>query len=137
MEIETCINYLLTQAQIKVSQKFQENLSVCGVTPAQYLMLYYLWREDGLSPTQLAHLSGLDSSTITGLITRLERKGLIARVHNTDDRRSVSVTLTKDGADLKSITDPIISNSNTEVLSSFSEQERTMLEKALVRLVRL
>jgi len=137
MKIEKCINYLLTQTQIKVNQKFRENLSACRVTPAQYFMLYYLWEEDGLSPTQLANFSGLDTSTVTGLLTRLEEKNFITRKNSTDDRRSVNVYLTKSGLALKDSIDPIIKKSNNDVLSGFSEKEKAFLENSLLRILEI
>ena len=135
MKIEKCINYLMTQAQIKVNQKFRENLIECQVTPAQYFMLYYLWNEDGLSPTQLANLSGLDTSTVTGLLTRLEEKGFISRINSKDDRRSVNVFLTKPGVMLRDSVDAIIQKSNSEVLSSFTKKEQAALEDFLLRIL--
>jgi len=134
MKIEKCINYLLTQAQIKVNQRFRENLSTCQVTPAQYFILYYLWEKDGLSPTQLAKLSGLDSSTITGLLTRLEEKDFITRINSKDDRRGVNVYLTKSGTAIKKSIDPIILKSNRDVLFDFNETEQAILENFLLRL---
>ena len=135
MKIETCINFLLTQAQIKVNQRFKENLNVCRVTPAQYLMLYHLWETDGLFPSRLATLSGLDSSTVTGLLTRLEEKGFITRVHSKGDRRSVLVCLTDEGRALRNDTDLIIQSSNEEVLSALNDKEQAALESLLHRMI--
>ena len=135
MKIEKCINYLLTQTQIKVNQKFRENLAECNVTPAQYFMLYYLWEEDGLSPTQLSNLSGLDTSTVTGLLTRLEEKGFITRINSKDDRRSVNVYLSKEGSALKDSVDTIIQKSNVDVLSGFTKAEQVSLENFLLRIL--
>jgi len=134
MKLEKCINYLLTQTQIKVNQKFRENLSICRITPAQYFMLYYLWEEDGLSPTQLANLSGLDTSTVTGLLSRLDEKGFITRINSKDDRRSVNVYLTKKGAKLRDSVDLIIQKSNEEVLSGLNNAEQVVLEDFLLRI---
>jgi MarR family transcriptional regulator, lower aerobic nicotinate degradation pathway regulator len=49
---------------------------------------------------QLAKLLGLDKSSITGLVDRAERRGLVMRVPSTADRRSVLVILTDDGRTL-------------------------------------
>ena len=134
MKIEKCINYLMTQTQIKINQRFRENLSECNVTPAQYFMLYYLWETDGLSPTQLANLSGLDTSTVTGLLTRLEEKKFITRENSKDDRRTVNVYLTEQGTTLKNSIDPIIQKSNNEVLSDLNSKEKATLEELLLRI---
>ena len=123
MKIEECINYLLTQAQIKVNQIFKENLSIYDITPAQYILLYHLWQEDGLSPSQLSTLSGLDASTITGLLTRMEKKDFIKRRHSEEDRRGVNVFLTLKGVELETSICQIIEKSNNEILSNLKTEE--------------
>jgi DNA-binding MarR family transcriptional regulator len=49
---------------------------------------------------ELAQLLDLDKSSITGLVDRAERRGLVTRVPSPTDRRSVHVTLTDDGRSL-------------------------------------
>ena len=90
-----------------------------------------------MSPTQLANFSGLDTSTVTGLLTRLEEKNFITRKNSTDDRRSVNVYLTKSGTALKDSIDPIIKKSNNDVLSGFSEKEKAFLENSLLRILEI
>src|ERR1700744_6093268 len=51
---------------------------------------------------ELARLLDLDKSSVTGLVDRAERRGLVARVPSTADRRSVLVTLTDHGRTLVS-----------------------------------
>ncbi len=137
MKIEECINYLLTQAQIKVNLLFKKNLSECGITPAQYILLYHLWGEDGLSPSQLAALSALDASTITGLLTRMEEKALVERRHSQDDRRGVNVFLMERGAKMQREIDGIIERSNAQALELFEEDEQQLLKNSLKRIAKI
>jgi len=51
---------------------------------------------------ELARLLGLDKSSVTGLVDRAERRGLVARVPSVTDRRVVLVSLTDDGRALVS-----------------------------------
>jgi len=51
---------------------------------------------------ELARLLGLDKSSVTGLVDRAERRGLVARVASTADRRSVLVSLTDQGRSIVS-----------------------------------
>jgi MarR family transcriptional regulator, lower aerobic nicotinate degradation pathway regulator len=50
----------------------------------------------------LARLLGLDKSSVTGLVDRAERRGLVVRVPSTADRRAVLVSLTDHGRSLAS-----------------------------------
>jgi MarR family transcriptional regulator, lower aerobic nicotinate degradation pathway regulator len=54
------------------------------------------------SMNELARLLTLDKSSITGLVERAERRGLVVRVPSTADRRSVLVSVTDDGRSLVS-----------------------------------
>src|ERR1700741_5306890 len=49
---------------------------------------------------ELARFLGLDKSSVTGLVDRAERRGLVARVPSATDRRAVLVSLTDDGRSL-------------------------------------
>jgi MarR family transcriptional regulator, lower aerobic nicotinate degradation pathway regulator len=51
---------------------------------------------------ELARLLGLDKSSISGLVDRAERRGLVMRIPSTTDRRAVLVSLTDDGRSLVS-----------------------------------
>ena len=51
---------------------------------------------------ELARFLGLDKSSVTGLVDRAERRGLVARAPSTTDRRAVLVSLTEDGRSLVS-----------------------------------
>jgi MarR family transcriptional regulator, lower aerobic nicotinate degradation pathway regulator len=46
---------------------------------------------------ELARLLGLDKSSVTGLVDRAERRGLVRRAPSAADRRAVLVSLTEDG----------------------------------------
>lgn len=57
-------------------------------------------RDRRLRVTDLANYLGLEKQTVSGLITRSEKQGLVARAPSTNDGRSVEVHLTSEGADL-------------------------------------
>lgn len=53
--------------------------------------LYVLRREGPLTPGEIALQTGLTSASVTSLIDRLEHKGFVRRVHDTQDRRRIIV----------------------------------------------
>jgi DNA-binding MarR family transcriptional regulator len=57
-------------------------------------------RDRRLRMTALADYLGLDKSTMTGLVSRAERRGLLVRAPNVDDRRAVDVLLSAGGLQL-------------------------------------
>jgi DNA-binding MarR family transcriptional regulator len=72
-----------------------------GLTPPQYHLLRTLWERDRLALKDLADASNRRRATITGLVDGLEEKGLVRRIPNPEDRRSVLAELTEAGQALR------------------------------------
>ena len=74
-------------------------------------------------PSQLAETLHLDSSTVTGILSRLEDKKLIERTFNTGDRRKVIVNLTPEGKALEGPVSDIIVRLNRELTEGLSKED--------------
>jgi DNA-binding MarR family transcriptional regulator len=72
-----------------------------GLFPGQELLLMQLWERDGRSQTDLVTSLGLDPSTVTKMLQRMEKSGWIVRTKDTTDRRVVIISLTKSGRQLR------------------------------------
>ncbi len=131
MKLQECINFLLTNAQNTVFTYFKRELSGLDVTPIQYATLKCLWEEDGQMPSQLAETLNLDSSTVTGILSRLEDKGLIKRSFRMDDRRKVIVHLTDNGRSLEQPVNEIIERLNEEVTAGLSAEDMAVFHHHL------
>lgn len=96
LEIFDSVCILLAKAEQKHFQFTKRMLDEkgLGITPGQLIVLYTLYKKDGVSITDLSKRSFLDNSTLTGLIDRLERIQLLSRVDVPGDRRSFSIFLT-------------------------------------------
>ncbi|MGH9294433.1 MAG: MarR family winged helix-turn-helix transcriptional regulator [Acidimicrobiales bacterium] len=68
-----------------------------GVFPGQELLLMQLFERDGRSQTDLVRALGLDPSTVTKMLQRMERAGWVRRRQADHDRRVVLITLTDEG----------------------------------------
>lgn len=71
-----------------------------GLTVSQSYTLRDLYFKGQRSMSQLAALLGVRLSTMTGVVDQLETKGLVTRVDDPDDRRSLRVQLTPEGRKL-------------------------------------
>lgn len=131
MQLEECVNYLLTTAQHSVFLKMSEKLSAFEITPVQYAVLYCLWESDKKSPKEIAERLKLENSTISGILERMEKKDLIRRSISKEDRRFIQVILTKKGASLKDDVLAAVEQVNAEVLSIFSEDECASMKSYL------
>ncbi|MFJ3490753.1 MarR family winged helix-turn-helix transcriptional regulator [Leifsonia aquatica] len=84
---------------------------------------------------QLAALLGLDKSTISGLIERAERRGLVRRVPSADDARAVEVEATADGLALARDGAEQVGRALQPLLSSVDGTGRAALTRELERML--
>ena len=131
MELTQCINYLLTTAQHSVFQYLNGKLSEYDVTPSQYGVLSCLWQREFAPPKQISEILCLETSTISGVLDRMQKKGLIDRVINRNDRREVRVVPTEKGKALEEPISKIIDEVNEEVLKCFTDEEVALLKNQL------
>ena len=131
MELTQCINYLLTTSQHTVFQYLSGKLSEYDLTPSQYGVLSCLWQKEFATPKQISEILCLETSTISGVLDRMQKKGLIDRVINKEDRREVRVLPTEKGKALQEPITKIIDDVNEEVLRCFTEEEVAAKEKEL------
>ena len=68
-----------------------------GLTGPQRVTLRVLGRRPGISAGTLAEILRLHPSTLTGILHRLERRGLVRRTHDPKDRRRARLELTPRG----------------------------------------
>mgnify|MGYP001558594635 CR=1 FL=1 len=80
---------------------YQPLLKALDLTYPQYLVLMVLWDEGALRVSDLGERLHLDSGTLTPLLKRLEKQGLLERRRSTEDERSVTLHLTSAGTRLR------------------------------------
>ncbi len=89
--------FSLYSASMAITRVYKPILDRLGITYPQYLVLHALWEQDGRTVGTIGERLGLESSTITPLVKRLEVAGLVARKRNPEDERQVQVFLTDGG----------------------------------------
>ena len=75
----------------------EKELSPLGITPSQWILFMALGEKDHQVQTDLAKMIHLDNATVTRIIDKLEKKKLVARKQDADDRRAQIVSLTHAG----------------------------------------
>ena len=84
---------------------------------------------------QLAAFLGLDKSSVTGLVDRAERRGLVARVPSPADRRSILVTLTDDGRALAAQVQAAFEADVTAMLDRLTQADQASLSGLVTQFV--
>lgn len=103
---------------------FNQELGECSLTPVQYASLQTICNQPGIDQKSLAMAIGYDTSTIAGVIDRLEARGLVARNVAPNDRRARQVTPTQEGLQTLRTAVPRVLRSQARLLEPLSSVER-------------
>ena len=76
---------------------FYKDVLGMDVTPQKLYVLELLELDDQITMNELSKRMNLDSSAVSTLVSRMEKKSLVTRTHGTEDRRTVFVKLTQTG----------------------------------------
>ena len=100
LSLDDQLCFALYSASMAVGRLYKPLLDEMGITYPQFLVLTALNDEGTLTVGGLAARLGLEPSTITPLVKRLEAAGLVSRKRGLKDERQVEVSLTEAGADV-------------------------------------
>jgi MarR family transcriptional regulator, organic hydroperoxide resistance regulator len=101
LTLEQQICFALTVADRRIVAVYRPFLEPLGLTHPQYLLMIALWQHGPLTMRNLGRQLALDSGTLSPLVQRLEKAGLLERRRGREDERTVIVALTEKGAALR------------------------------------
>ncbi|MBT8235289.1 MAG: MarR family transcriptional regulator [Bacteroidia bacterium] len=103
----------------------QEEFTRAGldITKEQMIILKKLYERDGLNQNELAELTFRDKSSLTRLVSTLERKGYVRRMRCPEDKRVNFILLTEDGSAMWQRAKPIAQQLIQRMRTDLSEKE--------------
>lgn len=108
------------------------------ITTEQWSVLACLWEEDKVTQQTLCSLTAKDKPSMTRLIDKLEKRNLVTRVSDTNDRRINLIHLTEAGLALQQKATEIVLQVANKTLNNITEDElntsRTVLQKIMANL---
>ena len=134
VNIEPDIGPLLVQVCRAQRNLAATALDVLHIHVGQENLVYRLAVEEGVSQTQLAGSLCLDTSTVTKMLARLERDGVIERRSDADDARILRVYLTPHG---KALVQPVLDvwrKMEERITHGMSEAEILLLRRLLLHI---
>ena len=93
--------FRLYTASRLLTQAYHPLLSEQGLTYPQYLVLLVLWEKDAQPVNDIAKRLLLETNTVTPLLQRMEKDGVLIRRKGEQDARQMIVSLTRKGKDLQ------------------------------------
>lgn len=126
--------FLLAQLGAHAASQFAERLGVLDLTPADAGILRLLRAEAGLSQQELAAKLQIHPSRLVAILDNLEKRGLVERKANPEDRRLYSLRLTEPGEETLIKIGSVARKHQDDLLSGLSEEERDTLASLLLRI---
>ena len=105
-----------------------------GLTHAQFDIVATLGNTQGMSYKELGERTLITKGTLTGVIERLEQKGLVIRERNNDDKRSFFVRLTAAGEAVFREVFPQVVAHGKQLFANYSNTDFDALDAALRKL---
>ena len=114
---------------------FSRTLNGCvaplGLHSSEWMVLNFIHLNDGIAQAELIRYFKVEAAAITRTLSRLEKKGLIDRVYNQEDRRSVSIHLREEGRSLWSQVDRVIDEANAKITNGLDPEHYAQFLSAL------
>jgi len=104
------------------------------LTAEQWGVLFFACREPGLTQSDLAERTSKDKPTITRILDRLEKKGLLGRRLNVHDRRSFTIYPTEEGQSLYPKLEGVVRGYSDLVLGGLGQDEIAVLRNLFTRI---
>ena len=107
------------------------NRNDINLTPEQYLVMDILWDAEVLSQQAIADIIQKDKNSVTKFIDSLEKKGLVYRAVNKNDRRVNNIIVSEEGMKLKDKTTEVAVNMMGNVLKNIKEEDLIAFDKVM------
>jgi MarR family transcriptional regulator, organic hydroperoxide resistance regulator len=125
------IGYRIKLLSQLITRNFTEKLEPFGLTPFHWLVLCCLWQEDGLPTSSIGDRLKQVGGTLTGVLDRMEERGLVRRERDSDDRRIWRIWLTNAGKELERVLPPIAAELRDETMQGLSLADREVFSRIL------
>ena len=133
LKLENQLCFPLYACSKEIVRRYKTYLDKLDLTYTQYIVMMVMWEERELNVKELGDKLFLDSGTLTPVLKKLEAKGYVTRERSKIDERTLIVTLTGSGKELreKAVDIPVGMRGCLKLSDEEMVQLRTMLNKIL------
>lgn len=128
---------LMKKTALAIEKLSNHALTPYDLTHTQYKILMLLYRSQGQLLRQIdieTHFA-MTNPTVTGILQNLEKKGLVERIANPDDKRSKLLRLTEKALSMKTELYALGESLETQVTANLSEEEIRQLIELLKKIL--
>jgi MarR family transcriptional regulator, organic hydroperoxide resistance regulator len=133
MTSDTSIGYLIRYAHRAFVKALASELAPYGISTAEWAVFRVLWEDDGYSQVELARRMRIEKASLTSVLRGMERRGLLKRIRDDDDRRRAILSLTVKGRGMREKLSVCAARINRRATNGFSGKDSAALRKLLAR----
>jgi len=131
MQWNDCIVFIMAKSYQKLQGEFKKLLEPYGLTTLQFLTLALLSTEQDVSAADICDRLLIDKSTLSGVLERLDEKGLVVKRPDKNDRRALSISMSSSGSRMADQLSQIPETINEIAMTSMALEERLLLKRLL------
>lgn len=132
-KFDDSLGYVINRTALRLKHELHLAFITHGydITPEQWSILNRLWEQEGLSQVELADKTFKDKPNVTRMLDVLERRGLVFRQKDENDRRIFKIYLTEAGKSLEEKLGPLASEVLERGQRNLTNEDIEYLRKAL------
>ena len=130
------MGHLLSKVCDRRHRRMHELLDTLGLYQGQPFVLRALWRQDGMTQSELVELLNKSPATITKTVKRMEKAGFVARKPDPRDERLSRVHLTGAGRDIQAAVEDVWRAFEEQAFCGLDKEELAVLRDLLLRVYR-
>lgn len=132
--ISETISYLIAQVCKAHRNKANDLLAQIDLHAGQEFFLLNLWEQDGITQSEMAEGLCIQPATVTKMLDRMEKSGLVERRRDTADQRVSRVYLTKGGRSMRQPIEQVWQELESLSTAHFTTEERLLLRRLLLQI---
>lgn len=129
--------FMIIKASRLLKAKLDQALKPYDITAAQFSVMNQIYNNEQITLVEIANRLSSDKPTISGIINRLESKGILIKMDNPYDKRSSYLSLTPVAIDMMKEVIKISDLTNREVFSAISQDENKNLNDNLNQIIKI
>jgi len=134
LRLDDALGFAINNTGRAVTRLLMTAFAPYDVTPEQWSILKRLEEGDEISIKELSKRVGKDQANVTRISDLLERKGLVLRKPNPEDKRSSLVCLTEEGKQIIRQLDPIDEHVQQVLVKGIAEHEMELVKQLLTKM---
>lgn len=136
IKLHEVIFFSIDQTNKKIKQYSQKKFSDSGldITIDQWVLLKLIDENPDISQTRLAELAVKDTASVTRILDILEKKKLLSRNNNSEDRRKFTISMTEDGKNFITKHMPLVLELRKQGIKGINGEDLKTLRKLLKKI---